>query len=154
MTTGGHGSHGQVGCCSAWGSRGTCGALFLLQSCLTQMELQRVNSFAPQEKSSASGIWSCVIFTLLLKRDRQMLPKELQSKLNFCFWWGSFHRQMQMPHHWLCRFVTLCPHRVPGQCMNLCTNRKIFPYFFSASQAEFPQPVVIPGCAGNCWAGM
>lgn len=97
MTTGGHGSHGQVGCCSAWGARGTCGALFLLQSCLTQMELQCVNSFAPQEKSSASGIWSCVIFTLLLKRDRQMLPKELQSKLHFCFWWGSFLTDADAP---------------------------------------------------------
>lgn len=63
---------------------------------------------------------------------------------------------MQVPHHLLCHFITLCPHWAPGQFTNLSAlaGKYFISVFFSVNQSEFPQTVLIPGCAGNCWAGM
>lgn len=68
--------------------------------CLIGMELQCVNSFTQQEKCSASGIWSCVIFTLLLKRERQTLPKEFSKQIAFLLLVGLVSDR--------CRCPTIC----------------------------------------------
>lgn len=97
-------------------------------SCLTRMELQCVNSFTQQEKSSASGVWSCVIFTLLLKRERQMLPKEFPKQIAFLLLVGLVSDRCRAPP-----FVLSLRYALPALgsrtiYKSVCTSRKIF-YF-------------------------
>lgn len=108
--------------------------------------------------------WSCNVLIRSLRRKNPVLleygavlfslccPRSFKANCISAFGGARFW-QMQMPHRWLCCFVTLCLHRVPGQCMNLCTNRKIFPYFSQQVRLNSRSPLWFLGVQGTAGQG-